>query len=79
MQHLLDFNFNGYSTEIGVDVDGNGVDIANAGGLHNLATTDVSADQKIIIIGQDLTDGGTLSDAEIIDSLLATESIDLIS
>jgi len=80
LQHLLDFTFNGHSTVIGIDVNGDGVDIATAGtGYYNVATTDISADQKIILTGQDITAGGTLSDAQIIDSLLATGSIDLMS
>jgi len=80
LQHLLDFTFNGHSTEIGIDVNGDGVDIATAGtGYFSVASTDISQDQKIILSGQDLTDGGTLSDAQIIDSLLASGSIDIIA
>jgi len=80
LQHLLDFTFNGHSTEIGIDVNGDGVDTATAGtGYYNVATTDISPDQKIVLTGQDLTAGGTLSDVQIIDNLLSTGSIDLIS
>ncbi|MEH6542846.1 MAG: type I secretion C-terminal target domain-containing protein, partial [Porticoccaceae bacterium] len=61
LDSYLDFNLVGGDTVITVDVDGAG------GG---------TAGQTIVLEGVDLTSGGALTDVQIIDSLLASNSLD---